>query len=116
VFVAPGNAGTATEAKCENVAIDVLAIEQLADFAETERQLTIVGPEAPLVAGVVDLFRSARGLDCFGPTAGGSPAGRLQGIHQGLPRASQDPDRRLSELHRELSRPWLTCEKKVRRS
>ncbi len=75
VFVAPGNAGTATEAKCENVAIDVLAIEQLADFAEQNVQLTIVGPEAPLVKGVVDLFR-ARSLDCFGPTAA---AAQLEG-------------------------------------
>ena len=75
VFVAPGNAGTATEAKCENVAIDVLDIEQLADFAEQNVQLTIVGPEAPLVKGVVDLFR-ARGLDCFGPTAA---AAQLEG-------------------------------------
>ena len=75
VFVAPGNAGTATEAKCENVAIDVLALEQLADFAEKNVALTIVGPEAPLVAGVVDLFRK-RGLDCFGPTAG---AAQLEG-------------------------------------
>lgn len=75
VFVAPGNAGTATEPKCENVAIDVLAIEQLADFAERNVQLTIVGPEAPLVKGVVDLFRQ-RGLDCFGPTAA---AAQLEG-------------------------------------
>ncbi|WP_339459065.1 phosphoribosylamine--glycine ligase [Pseudomonas sp. EA_105y_Pfl2_R69] len=75
VFVAPGNAGTATEAKCENVAIDVLAIEQLADFAEQNVQLTIVGPEAPLVKGVVDLFR-ARKLDIFGPTAA---AAQLEG-------------------------------------
>ena len=75
VFVAPGNAGTATEAKCENVAIDVLALEQLADFAAQNVQLTIVGPEAPLVAGVVNLFRE-RGLDCFGPTAG---AAQLEG-------------------------------------
>jgi phosphoribosylamine--glycine ligase len=75
VFVAPGNAGTATEAKCENVAIDVLAIDQLADFAEQNVQLTIIGPEAPLVKGVVDLFR-ARDLDCFGPTAA---AAQLEG-------------------------------------
>ncbi|MBV2134847.1 phosphoribosylamine--glycine ligase [Pseudomonas sp. MAP12] len=75
VFVAPGNAGTATEAKCENVAIDVLAIEQLADFAEQNVQLTIVGPEAPLVKGVVDLFRS-RKLAIFGPTAA---AAQLEG-------------------------------------
>jgi len=75
VFVAPGNAGTATEPKCENVALDVLALEQLADFAEANVQLTIVGPEAPLVKGVVDLFRR-RGLDCFGPTAA---AAQLEG-------------------------------------
>ncbi|WP_028240344.1 phosphoribosylamine--glycine ligase [Stutzerimonas azotifigens] len=75
VFVAPGNAGTATEAKCENLAIDVLAIEQLADFAAQNVQLTIVGPEAPLVKGVVDLFR-ARGLAIFGPTAA---AAQLEG-------------------------------------
>lgn len=75
VFVAPGNAGTACEPKCENVAIDVLALEQLADFAASNVQLTIVGPEAPLVKGVVDLFR-ARGLACFGPTAG---AAQLEG-------------------------------------
>jgi phosphoribosylamine--glycine ligase len=75
VYVAPGNAGTGTEAKCENVAIDVLAIEQLADFAAANVQLTIVGPEAPLVKGVVDLFRS-RGLDIFGPTAA---AAQLEG-------------------------------------
>jgi phosphoribosylamine--glycine ligase len=75
VFVAPGNAGPATEAKSENVAIDVLAIEQLADFAAANVQLTIVGPEAPLVKGVVDLFRS-RGLDIFGPTAA---AAQLEG-------------------------------------
>ena len=75
VFVAPGNAGTAIEAKCENVAIDVLALDKLADFAAEHVQLTIVGPEAPLVAGVVDLFRR-RNLPCFGPTAG---AAQLEG-------------------------------------
>jgi len=53
----------------------VLAIEQLADFAAENVQLTIVGPEAPLVKGVVDLFR-ARGLDIFGPTAA---AAQLEG-------------------------------------
>ena len=75
VFVAPGNAGTATEAKCENVDIDVLALEQLADFAAANVSLTIVGPEVPLVAGVVDLFRS-RNLRCFGPT---KDAAQLEG-------------------------------------
>ena len=75
VFVAPGNAGTAREAKCENVAIDVLELDKLADFAAANVALTIVGPEAPLVAGVVDLFRE-RGLKCYGPTAG---AAQLEG-------------------------------------
>lgn len=75
VFVAPGNAGTALEPKCENVALGVLALEQLADFAEKNVELTIVGPEVPLVKGVVDLFRS-RGLAIFGPTAG---AAQLEG-------------------------------------
>ena len=75
VFVAPGNAGTAIEAKCENVAIDVLELDKLADFAAANDALTIVGPEAPLVAGVVDLFRK-RGLKCYGPTAG---AAQLEG-------------------------------------
>ena len=75
VFVAPGNAGTAIEAKCENVAIDVLELDKLADFAAANAALTIVGLEAPLVAGVVDLFRE-RGLQCYGPTAG---AAQLEG-------------------------------------
>lgn len=76
IFIAPGNAGSATEAKCENIAIDVLAIDQLADFAEQNNvALTIVGPEAPLVAGVVDTFR-LRNLDIYGPTAA---AAQLEG-------------------------------------
>jgi phosphoribosylamine--glycine ligase len=66
VFVAPGNGGTAREPGLENVALTDL--EALADFAVREQvQLTVVGPEAPLAAGVVDLFR-ARGLRIFGPT------------------------------------------------
>lgn len=67
VFVAPGNAGSATEAGVENVAIDALDFPALAAFAKNnDVGLTIVGPEAPLVAGVVDYF-SARGLRAFGP-------------------------------------------------
>ena len=54
IFVAPGNAGTALENKTENVAIDVMDIEGLLHFAKTNNiDLTIVGPEAPLVAGAV---------------------------------------------------------------
>ena len=66
VYVAPGNAGTAREAKLENLPITDL--QALADFAEQhDIHLTVVGPEAPLAAGIVDLFRS-RGLKIFGPT------------------------------------------------
>jgi phosphoribosylamine--glycine ligase len=66
VFVAPGNGGTARERSLENVAIS--AIDKLAEFALAEDiHLTVVGPEAPLADGIVDLFRS-RGLRIFGPT------------------------------------------------
>jgi phosphoribosylamine--glycine ligase len=66
VYVAPGNGGTARDARLENVAITDPAA--LADFAEREHVgLTVVGPEAPLAAGIVNLFR-ARGLKVFGPT------------------------------------------------
>ena len=67
VYVAPGNAGTAREPKVENVAISVEDIPALLNFArDSAIGLTIVGPEAPLVAGVVDAFEQA-GLRCFGP-------------------------------------------------
>ena len=66
VFVAPGNAGTALEPGVNNVA--VTAIPELVDFARAGQVgLTVVGPEAPLAAGVVDAFRAA-GLKVFGPT------------------------------------------------
>ncbi len=76
VYVAPGNAGTAQEARLENVAIDSMDFPALADFAEQNNVgLTIVGPETPLVEGVVDFFQ-ARGLRCFGPSKG---AAQLEG-------------------------------------
>lgn len=66
VFVAPGNGGTAADPKLQNVPIT--GLEALADFARAEKiALTVVGPEAPLAGGVVDVFR-ARGLRIFGPT------------------------------------------------
>ena len=68
VFCAPGNAGTALEQKVVNVPIEAENIIELAAFAEAENiDLTIVGPEGPLVMGIVDTFR-VRGLLCFGPT------------------------------------------------
>ena len=76
VFVAPGNAGTATEDKLENVDISVGDLQGLAEFAKTNNvKLTIVGPEAPLVEGVVDLFEK-EGLNIFGPSQG---AAQLEG-------------------------------------
>ena len=76
VYVAPGNAGTALEAKVENVNIGVEDIDALVAFAKDNNiGLTIVGPEAPLVIGVVDAF-DAEGLPIFGPTKG---AAQLEG-------------------------------------
>ncbi|KGT87142.1 phosphoribosylamine--glycine ligase [Erwinia typographi] len=76
VFVAPGNAGTALEPALQNVAISATDIPALLSFAQNEKiDLTIVGPEAPLVIGVVDAFRDA-GLKIFGPT---KAAAQLEG-------------------------------------
>ncbi len=76
VFVAPGNAGTELENKVNNIAIDVGDISGLISFAHNNLvKLTIVGPEVPLVAGVVDQFQAA-GLAIFGPTRG---AAQLEG-------------------------------------
>jgi phosphoribosylamine--glycine ligase len=76
VLVAPGNAGTAREDKCRNVDVAATDIDALLALAQGEGVgLTVVGPEAPLVKGVVDLFRAA-GLRIFGPTAA---AAQLEG-------------------------------------
>ncbi len=76
ILVAPGNAGTAREPGVRNVAVSSDDIEALAKLAQQEQvALTIVGPEAPLVDGVVDRFAEL-GLPCFGPTAA---AAQLEG-------------------------------------
>jgi phosphoribosylamine--glycine ligase len=76
VIVAPGNAGTAGEPKVRNVEVGAEDIDALLKLAKDEQiDLTVVGPEAPLVAGIVDHFTAA-GLRCFGPTAAGA---RLEG-------------------------------------
>ena len=72
VFVAPGNGGTANEKNVENINISSDDIQKLLSFAKKERiDLTIIGPEAPLVMGIVDEFSKA-GLSCFGPSANAS--------------------------------------------
>ena len=106
VYVAPGNAGTALEPQVRNVPIGAEDLEALVAFAARERiDLTIVGPEAPLVAGITDRF-AAQGLACFGPTRA---AARLEGskgytkaflsrhgiptaAYRSLTRADFDPD------------------------
>lgn len=76
IFVAPGNAGTALEPSVENIAISVSDISALLVFAQQQAiDLTIVGPEVPLVLGIVDRFQEA-GLKCFGPSA---KAAQLEG-------------------------------------
>ena len=76
VYVAPGNAGTAAESKVKNVSICSNDIDALADFAKKHQiSLTVVGPEKPLVGGIVDRFNEA-GLPCLGPT---KHAAKLEG-------------------------------------
>ena len=76
ILAAPGNAGTAMEPKSRNVAVGAGDLDGLLNLAQTERvDLTVVGPEQPLVDGVVDRFEAA-GLKCFGPQAA---AARLEG-------------------------------------
>jgi phosphoribosylamine--glycine ligase len=74
--VAPGNAGSELENKVTNVDIDVQDINALVAFAKKNNiELTIIGPEAPLVIGLVDAFKNA-GLACFGPS---KAAAQLEG-------------------------------------
>ena len=76
IFVAPGNGGTASEENVNNIDIPAEDIEKLSEFAlENNIDLTIVGPEIPLVKGITNKFQSL-GLNCFGPT---QDAARLEG-------------------------------------
>lgn len=115
VFVAPGNAGTALEPTLQNVAIGVTDIPALLDFALNEKiDLTIVGPEAPLVIGVVDAFRAA-GLKIFGPTEG---AAQLEGSKPSPKISSRATrsQRRSTRTSPKSNLRWLTCARKARRS
>ena len=102
VFVAPGNAGTDNEVGCSNIDIGIESIEELAEFALSQKiDLTIVGPEGPLVEGIVDHF-SDLGLKCFGPSR---MAARLEGsksfskdflVRHGIPTAKYETHTKLS--------------------
>ncbi len=98
VYVAPGNAGTSLEERVENVSISATDIEGLLDFARKEKVgLTIVGPEAPLVAGITDVFQDA-GMKCFGPTRRRCPTRGVQDFCQRISRKAQDPVCRLWDV------------------
>ena len=77
IFVAPGNGGTEQEPNVTNIPIPPNNVDELAEFAmENNIDITIVGPEDPLVLGITDKFKSL-GLNCFGPSMGSSPTRRL---------------------------------------
>jgi len=106
VFVAPGNAGTAAEPGVENIDIGAEDVDALLAFALDHRiDMTVVGPEAPLVAGIVDAFRD-NGLRCFGP---GSAAAQLEGsksfakefmVRHGIPTAGYRSFDKFSDAER----------------
>jgi len=109
IYAAPGNVGTATEAGVENVPIDTLDFPALLAFAKAhDVALTIVGPEAPLVAGIVDYF-TRHGLRCFGPSQNaaqleGSKAFTKDFLHRhGIPTAKYrnftDIDAAIAYIH-----------------
>ena len=114
VFVAPGNGGTATENGVENVAVTGTA--ELIAFARKEKiLLTVVGPEAPLAAGVVDAFRDA-GLKIFGPTPRRGAARSVEGFRQELHGAPQDPDRAAQDLRQRRGSAERSSPSAARRS
>ena len=112
VYVAPGNGGTAQDERLKNV--DITALDELADFAEREGvAFTLVGPEAPLAAGIVNLFR-ARGLKSSARPA--KPrSSRAEGFREGVHEAPRHPDRRVRNVLRR-GRRTRTSTRRVRRS
>ncbi len=115
VYVAPGNAGTALEPSLQNVAIGVTDIPALLRFAQDENiDLTIVGPEAPLVIGVVDAFRAA-GLNISGQPK----APRSWKAQKPSPKIFSPViifRRRNTRTSPKWSLRWLICARKARRS
>ena len=96
LYCAPGNGGIADIAECVPLPVaDHTAVIRFC--ADNAIDLVVVGPEAPLVAGLVDDLTTA-GIKCFGPAAGGGPARRLEGLHQGSVRRIRHSDRGLWTL------------------
>jgi len=111
VFVAPGNAGTAREAGMENVALDVMDFDGLQKFAEDNAiGLTIVGPEAPLVGGIVNQF-SAAGLKIFGPSKGAAQLEGSKAFTKDFLARQQIPT--ITRTSPKSNRRWLTCVRRV---
>lgn len=115
IYVAPGNAGTALEPTLENVDIAATDIAGLLAFAQShDIGLTIVGPEAPLVIGVVDAFRAA-GLAIFGPTQAAAQLEGSKAFTKDFLARHNIPSAEYQTL--QMSRPhWPMCVKKVRQS
>ena len=102
LYVAPGNAGTATLPKTQNVDIAAMAFGELVAFArERAVDLTVVGPEAPLVAGIVDRFRAAE-LPIFGPT---QAAAQIAGVRSRARHPRDLPP---------MIEPLIRCKQRVR--
>jgi len=111
VLVAPGNAGTAIEPRVRNVAVAAEDVPALVRLAGGERvDLTIIGPEAPLVAGVVDAFRAA-GLACFGPTRAAAQLEGSKAFAKSFLRRHGIPTSRSATFTRERFDPaWLRAQ------
>jgi phosphoribosylamine---glycine ligase len=112
VLVAPGNAGTAMETKVRNVNVASEDIAALVQLAQRERvDLTIIGPEAPLVAGIVDAFAAA-GLRCFGPRRSCAQLEGSKAFAKEFLRRHRIPTARASTFTREsFDREWLRAQR-----
>src|SRR4029077_6431496 len=112
VLVAPGNAGTAREPKVRNVGVPAEDIPALVELAGRERvDLTIIGPEGPLVAGVVDAFE-ARGLACFGPRRAAAQLGGSKAFTKEFLRRHGIPPARSATFTRaSLAADWVRAQR-----
>lgn len=112
VLVAPGNAGTALEPRCRNVAIEAEDIPGLLKLAEAEEVgLTVVGPEAPLVAGIVDAFQGA-GRRCFGPSRAAARLEASKAFSKAFLERHRIPTARYARFTREdFDRDWVRAQR-----